>query len=117
MTETNELPKQAFQIGQRVWIGTKGRSWLIGSIYVNAHNGRVLFAEDVGQFGIDAVALTLVPERPPYVPSERLILDRETGRPAAHSNLSVLYRCETDPELAMRRVAEWAEYDAQEKGE
>ena len=58
--------------------------------------------------------LTLCPERPPYAPSERQVLSRQTNLHSGHYPQD--YRCETDAEMATRHVIERAAYDAQGDG-
>ena len=93
------VPVQEFQLGQRVrdkW----GASFTIQSMYLS-QNGRIKYSGALIRGFYVADELTLAPERPPYVPSERRTLTRR----------------ETDAEMAARHTVERAEYDAQGKGE
>ena len=110
---TMAVPVQEFWIGQRVRRGS-APPFVIRVIYLT-NNGYILYSVNDGHPYFKANELTLAPERPPYVPSERLIVLQDGGRPtfAFPEVISALYRCETDPEMLVRHSAEWDAYEAQ----
>ena len=57
--------------------------------------------------------LTLAPERPPYVPSERLVVVTDCDHTTRIAYYQRYCRCETDAEMATRHAVERAAYDAQ----
>ena len=93
---TMTVPAQEFQIGQRVR-RNKSEPFII-RVIVFTTDDRILYSAGTASSAYEAHNLTLAPERPPYVASERR------------------YRCETDTELAARHAVERAEYDAQGNG-
>ena len=103
----NVLPVQEFQIGQRVRSDNEPRPFIVavianyhGSIWYSGHGRpRYLGSE-----------IALCPERPPYVPSERLVVGRMVTIARYQPEI---YRCETDAEMAARHAVEQAAYDAQ----
>ena len=105
----NELLVQKFQIGQRVR-RANDNAFVIRVIYFTTDD-RVLYASGAGYSAYEGDQLTLAPKRPPYVPSERLVvvIDREERTRLAY--LRKVCRCETDAELAARHAVERAEYD------
>ena len=114
---TDMPPVQKFQIGQRV--RAKGeKPFVISDIRIRfgrIPSGRIYYsAGDTGWY--EANELTLCLERPPYVPSERLVMRRLEVFARFASASPECYRCETDAELAVRHAAEMAEYGAQEGG-
>ena len=88
------VPVQEFQIGQRVRPHDGQPAFTIDMIYAGIIEKGLVYCGS--GFSARASELTLAPERPPYVPSERW------------------YRYETDTELAARHAAERAEYDQQD---
>ena len=110
---TSNLPAQAFGIGQRVRTKAGLDTFAVARIFLNYH-GEMRYGAGFSSHSYsedELVPAPPAPERPPYVPSERRIVDREPGRPAIHSHLTALYRCETDAELTYRHAFERAEYD------
>ena len=93
------VPAQEFQIGQRV--RHHGEQPFVIN-YIRLIDGKVAYSM-LHRPWYFASALTLAPERPPYVASERRTV----------SCLVTVYRCETDAKLAARHAAERAKYDAQ----
>ena len=100
---------QDFHLGQRVQ--PKGEL-PFEVLFICLRGGRVEYS-GAGRSWYSANLLTLVPERPPYVPSERRIVYRNGKNMRSAAALHDLYRCETDTELAARHAAERAQYDAQ----
>ena len=102
------VPVQEFQIGQRVR-PPGALPFVIHYIrLVDGRNSYTMY----GRPWYFASALTLAPERPPYVPSDRGVVRRKILTDKSRLGLNVLYRCETDAELADRHAAEQAEYEA-----
>ena len=114
---TDVMPVQEFYIGQKVRAKCE-KTFVISDIRIRFEcipSGRIYYrAGDT--FWYEANELTLCLERPPYVPSERLVFGRDPDNPF-QGQFSEHYRCETDAELAVRHAAELAEYDAQGGGE
>ena len=105
-------PVQEFQIGQRVRPHSGEPAFMIVAMMLSS-DGQHLIYSDGDRRSYRCAELTLAPSRPPYVPSERQILDRDTGGQPKIWTLFTLYRCETDDELAVRHASERATYDAQ----
>ena len=102
---TMALPVQEFQIGQRVRPNDGQPAYIIDMIYAGIIEKGLVYCGS--NSSARASELTLAPERPPYVPSERRTVSR----------LVTVYRLETGTELAARHVIERAAYDAQGDGE
>ena len=104
-------PVQDFHLGQRVQ--PKGEL-PFEVLFICLRGGRVEYS-GAGRSWYSASLLTLVPERPPYAPSERRIVLQDGGLPtfAFTEVVSAPYRCETDTELAMRHAVERNAYYAQ----
>ena len=105
---TDVLPFQKFGLGDRVQ-PREGVPFVIDAVWVRS--GRVKYSS-VGRVWYATHELSLAPKRPPYVPSERQIIDREAGSPAA-TLVNAVYRPETDAELAARHQRERDHYDAE----
>ena len=97
---------QKFQMGDRVkpkdelpFVIVNITMWA-GKIQYSSHQQTWYWADD----------LTLVPDRPGYVASERRVVARRSR--LTFTNLD-LYSCETDAELAARHAIERAAYNAQ----
>ena len=103
---TMTVPAQEFQIGQRVR-RNKSEPFII-RVIVFTTDDRILYSAGRASSAYEAHNLTLAPERPPYVPSERLVVGR---RVTIAQYQHEIYRCETDDEMAARHAAERAEYD------
>ena len=102
-------PVQEFQIGQRVR-RNGGDPFVISLIMLR---DGVFYYGDSDRPGHSSCFVTLAPEPPPYVPSERRVLGRAVTIARYQPEL---YRCETDAELVARHVIERAEYNAQGDG-
>ena len=103
------MPVQEFQIGDRVRLRTHGGPFVLGVAHI-ACDGHTWYGPCIGSPVFRAHELTLAPERPPYVASERRVFDLVAMRVLFSTSD---YRCETDAELAERRAFERAAYDAQ----
>ena len=104
------VPIQKFQIGARVRLRTRGNPFVLGVIYIG-YDKNIWYGPGLGSSVFLACELTLASERPPYVPSERLVVGR---RVTIARYQPELYRCETDDELVARHAVERAEYDQQD---
>ena len=109
---TMTVPVQDFQIGQRVRPHDGQPAFTITMIYAGIIEKGLVYCGS--GFSARASELTLAPERPPYVPSERQVLSRQTK--LSRGYYPQAYRCETDLELAERHADERAKYDAQRDG-
>ena len=104
------LPVQEFQIGQRVRKGSEP-PFVIRTMFWG-WDEVLRYGSIFGNISFEANELTLCSERPPNVPSERLVLSREPEH-RFNGQFPHNYRCETDDEMAARHTVEQAEYDAQ----
>lgn len=99
------VPVQEFQIGQRVQVRGQ-KPFVIRQIYYSL-DGHLIYGPGSSFGAQEAFMLTLAPESPPYVPSERLVRPLNSLLGGCPQN----YRCETDDEMAARHTVERAEYD------
>ena len=106
---TASFPIQKFRLGDRVWRSGKA-PFVIDALCVI--DGCVMYrALCLAWVSLDH--LTLMPERPPYVASERRIIVTHYDERLRVAYFNSVCRCETDTELAARHAAERAAYDAQ----
>ena len=106
---TTAPPVQEFQFGQRVRPSNGGESFVVGLVLLR--DGWFYYGDGMNP-GHVIHDVALVPERPPYVPTERRVVYRDGGPPTFSEFLNGNYRCETDFEMTERHVFEIAAYEA-----
>ena len=100
------MPTQKFRLGDRVQ--QKGSRPFIVT-WVKMIDDEVAYSSYGNSWYLQS-NLTLAPERPPYVASERRVYSLNSLLGGCPQN----YRCETDSELAARHSIERAAYDQAE---
>ena len=104
---TDMTPVQKFRLGDRVRSLMGDTPFVIDAVCLLG--GRVMY-RGLEWAWVLSDYLTLAPERPPYVASERRLISRK-GNGDSTSEYVTWHRPETDAELAARNAVERAAYD------